>query len=158
MVILWKSHGILMDFSWKPHGNRLETSWKLPGNLMKTSWKPHGNLMEMSWKSNGNGNGNLVSWHFLRAFLTLSRPIETSSTLSISIASQSCNFMLVKLQFFQSAIFFISFYNIEKLFLKRWCKFGKLYLERWCKIRILFWKLEYNQYCTPDEHEHTEYH
>ena len=90
----WKPHGNPLETSWKPCGNPLETPRKPLGNLMETSWKYHGNLMEVAWKS--HGNLLLVSWHFLRAFLTLSRPIETSSTLSISIASQSCNFMLVE--------------------------------------------------------------
>ena len=78
-----------MEISWEYHGNIIETSWKPHENFMETSWKPHWN----SRKS--HGNLLLVSWHFLRAFWTLSRPIETSLTLLISIASQSCNFMLV---------------------------------------------------------------
>ena len=111
MEISWKSHGNPKETSREPHGNLIETSWKclvflmeiswkyhgfimeVLGNIMEISWKSHGNFMEISWKSNGNLLS--VSWHFLRAFSTLSRPIETSLTLSISIASQSCNFMLV---------------------------------------------------------------
>ena len=70
-----------MEISWKSHGNLLEVAWTFHGN----PWKSHENLME-------------ISYWFLGTFLTLSRPIETSSILSISIASQSCNFMLVKSQ------------------------------------------------------------
>ena len=76
--------------------------WKSHRNLLEISWKSHGNCMEISFKS--HGNLLLVSWHFLRAYLTLSRPIETSSTLSIFIASQSCNFMLVYIKSRRSAM------------------------------------------------------
>ena len=71
-------------------------SWIFHGDFFEISLKSHGIRMEISW--NSHGNLLLVSWYFLRAFLTLSRPIETSSTLLISIASQSCNFMLVILE------------------------------------------------------------
>ena len=90
MEISWNFHGSTMETPWKPQENLMETSLKPHGYVMDFSWIFLGNIMEISWKFHGNLMEILI-----RAFLTLARPIETSMTLSISIASQSCNFMLV---------------------------------------------------------------